>query len=1001
LRIGLWQHTRFVTRASDLGIALAVTAAAAATACEDGPSQSYRPAPPGAEDRVNDGKNPGVVDSNAKNPLDQNFGGQTALDTCVGDKKRQVLTAAFTAPIIPPNFMAGVDLRGKGGEEDYSGLSIDDALDAMHLCQGNTYFDPNDQGYGQTTWGDAKEVWARWVQVSRRMDQFTANPGYTGAFEFDGPEIDTPNDLTKKVKYHFVVAEVPKRSHDGGKTWEDFYVKFDPNTGNLEEHYVQAFANGMIATFDPVQMQFEDDGTPVDCATSGRCNLQRDDTTPGTLYGVRPVGMYIHFPNFSAPPSVGSKPDQMFITPLKLMPFASTPMFLKLDTGGPVAQMDKIGDAGKSCSMHLLMTDQDLEDHCINVYKDGHANHIQARKWFGGIAHDFEHYLHNVQGVGLEFTDLALPWNDVVRDGVTEAKADTASAFFFDIRATGRYLNDSAPNPKKPGSLVKDFHGLSAVFWEFARSVQADISSRLPTAQRHDLGDPACLYPRDAKGNLPPDFDRRSWRPAAGCTGFEGMVTLAAANTGNPQYDKLRQRDVLVNGAAAPLSVNADLGIGFHPGDPAILFCSDPGDIKASLDAGKDPAQVDGCVTGPVWDTAFKRVVSILGQGDVDHLPAEMRDRRYFFRQYGVALVKYMRVAGQYGPDYDATKPIDLSNVTIDEDSLFFDNVGDGEAERVEYVERTAVAKGVPPIDFEYEADVHIGNQRYTHFYQRLDRPEVALYTAVSSGADKDTPGKKPLLLTEVFGSPIFGQIAATPAGKACVAGDASQCPQDGFGRTVDLSPYALAFSGSPLALGTKLVKVTRRREDIRMAELELPNFVTPPAFHEPTAATLDPIHVLVPWVPKSPGIGYSVPVTGQRDDFVTTAQLDFTGITETFTLKVDYVDKDGNPDVEGDGKNVVIKAVQTQDFLGRVFLCRDPATGDLLTTRMYDSAEFIVEWLKNHPGAQDACKIIVRYSPYNNYPDIVTSLVNGVKVGVNQGGGYGRVVDATLYLPQ
>jgi hypothetical protein len=41
-----------------------------------------------------------------------------------------------------------------------------------------------------------------------------------------------------------------------------------------------------------------------------------------------------------------------------------------------------------------------------------------------------------------------------------------------------------------------------------------------------------------------------------------------------------------------------------------------------------------------------------------------------------------------------------------------------------------------------------------------------------------------------------------------------------------------------------------------------------------------------------------------------------------------------------------------------------------------------------------------VRYSPYDNYPDYITSLTAGVRLDIEQGGGYGRVVDATVYVP-
>jgi hypothetical protein len=66
----------------------------------------------------------------------------------------------------------------------------------------------------------------------------------------------------------------------------------------------------------------------------------------------------------------------------------------------------------------------------------------------------------------------------------------------------------------------------------------------------------------------------------------------------------------------------------------------------------------------------------------------------------------------------------------------------------------------------------------------------------------------------------------------------------------------------------------------------------------------------------------------------------------------------------------------------------------------MYTSVDDITAWLQAHPTAQDNCSIIIRYSPYNNYPDYITSLTNGVRLGIDQGAGKGRVTDVTVFTP-
>ena len=43
---------------------------------------------------------------------------------------------------------------------------------------------------------------------------------------------------------------------------------------------------------------------------------------------------------------------------------------------------------------------------------------------------------------------------------------------------------------------------------------------------------------------------------------------------------------------------------------------------------------------------------------------------------------------------------------------------------------------------------------------------------------------------------------------------------------------------------------------------------------------------------------------------------------------------------------------------------------------------------------------MVVRFSPFGNYPDFISSLKYGVMVGINQGGGKGRVIDAQFWIP-
>jgi hypothetical protein len=199
------------------------------------------------------------------------------------------------------------------------------------------------------------------------------------------------------------------------------------------------------------------------------------------------------------------------------------------------------------------------------------------------------------------------------------------------------------------------------------------------------------------------------------------------------------------------------------------------------------------------------------------------------------------------------------------------------------------------------------------------------------------------------------------------------------------------------------------------------------------TSASFTP---LTPWLEVGGGetvnggpVGFSIPEDGNRDQFLTTGQLDFTGVLEAYV--VDYVpwtdpvqpscvsngacnagyscDPNSNLCVTNDN-TIRIEALEGQDFLGQVFLCTDPTTGDVLHLGMYDSANTMLQWLANHPGssqsqsgtssAQQACSIIVRTSPYDTAVDRVASLSTGVNVNFSGGQGQGRVTDVVVFDP-
>jgi hypothetical protein len=425
------------------------------------------------------------------------------------------------------------------------------------------------------------------------------------------------------------------------------------------------------------------------------------------------------------------------------------------------------------------------------------------------------------------------------------------------------------------------------------------------------------------------------------------------------------------------------------------------------VNKGDCNSTVDG-PGGPLWDASLQRVLRIMGKGDIFNLPSDVRDRRYFFRWYAIALIKYLKGVGEHGANLS---PQQVADTKIDLESLFFDNNFQNAFDKAEYVERGHMDAAHPvPLDFEYGSDTKVANQRYTNWFRRLSRPELALFQSMQTDRTRPPGAENNVLLTNLFGSPVLknaysSYACATAHGAGCEM-DALPPPDTTLNGTPLASPYPGAWSKTVWSVGQRdpkageaTVRIVETYPDLQAAKVEIPALDDPYDLKGKST----PIQVLVPWLRKAPGVGFSVPVSGTRDKAITTAQLNFAGVTSTFAVDFDYaIDPDTNrPYVDAQGKPtnaIKIYAIETQDFLGEVFLCQDPKTKDILHARMYTSVGHILDWLTSHPGAQDSCDIVVRYSPYNNYPDFITSRANGVKLNISQGTGFGRVVDATLY---
>jgi hypothetical protein len=183
----------------------------------------------------------------------------------------------------------------------------------------------------------------------------------------------------------------------------------------------------------------------------------------------------------------------------------------------------------------------------------------------------------------------------------------------------------------------------------------------------------------------------------------------------------------------------------------------------------------------------------------------------------------------------------------------------------------------------------------------------------------------------------------------------------------------------------------------------------------DPTSAkpaTDKTISALLPFLPKGAGVGFPVTIDGSRDKFYNTNQMTFTG--ETLDATLDFESVAFNTADGGVTTGNVVRAVESTNYLGLAFACVQTSIGpdaahplrvaagqpDVLAVRMYENADDLLEYLKIYPSATAACGIQIKYSPYGNYADYISSLQYGVRFGLTPGFGGAVVTDLTLFDP-
>jgi hypothetical protein len=525
-----------------------------------------------------------------------------------------------------------------------------------------------------------------------------------------------------------------------------------------------------------------------------------DNSQGQTIFGFRPLVIYFEGVSGVPQPAL-STPTVIYNFFSKFEPYAYLPQNLALDATGPVAVgIPRGARAGGSCqttadcpngsacsankcyqtcSQHIGATFKDIKTDCIEVHgpagNPDMVDQVNLNKMLYGLGHDQEHFSSNNIGVNQNFTSKAVSESPdkVLLDSDTPSDDDLAQDFFFDLRARGHTLNDYQ------ASGAPDYRGSAMIYIEWARLMLIDINQQMKAAGMipknqppKRLGDPTCT----GFGANGPNF-------APGCSGIEGLIIPDAAAYGLPPPDFTK--DASCANAATCLDPGSSWDIGefyaasiLKPGDIVGGFCVDPGSFT------------DCSTINSPWYTAQQWVLRLVGNGNLNQVPSELRDRRYYFKWFSVAYLKYLKAYSDFGDkanrdNYPCSTsvdptcmnggigPNDVMNQLIDRESLFFDsnNQGGGNGfDKFEYIDREYIGHGQEgtsaekwnwvPFDFEYGSDLVSGNQRYDNWYRRMDREEIAMYATMLEDRDHHTPGQENNVnITNLFGTQLLPSI--------------------------------------------------------------------------------------------------------------------------------------------------------------------------------------------------------------------------------------------------
>ncbi|MFI5296860.1 MAG: hypothetical protein ACHREM_02085 [Polyangiales bacterium] len=986
-------------------LAMSIFASLAGVACEDGPNDPYVAAPANAGSVWNNAPDAGGYSSDATGSFEAATGSTTKIDICTTDQITTQRGIFFKAPIQPPGLAAGMDLAGgpagdgksgwnlttaatwkyDGAKESWKGMTIDQAQVKDLLCQGS----PSEVfvGISGMAWGDTAEVQAVYAQDTRKVSELVFSLGYLGSLDYTsdpkGPYGNKAYSLELKNPTPIQVQSPPG---SGSPVDWTFTWNYPGKPGTVGKA-INEMWDALRYTFAPAVPR------TTDCLSSGECASRQLQGQNGK-WSFPYIGLFIYVnAGWESPGTSANTFNYVRLDLLKILPFSDGNVTMQLDATGPYLDRKGLGDTGQTeCKFTFGMTYKDFISNCVQTASDATINAANQAKIDGGRTHSDETFQIDLAGIDPQFT-ATLTDTQIVGDKDKPQDTDTGYSLTIDQTTIGGIANDYKNNDTTTG--VKDLHGIGYVTLETAKLVQDYLVLQgVVTAK---IGDAEC-----ASG---------ATKTAAGdtCSGLEGILTSTPATALTGTYTSMAMNAAGVDAG----KYGAGIKVGLRPATWHSYFCTDN--------------TYANCVgDGSNYFKAFEDQLALtLGA----NLPQNVASQRFIFQQFMFASVKYFKATGEFGA-YPTMAQVDGEAVNIDD--LYFDSEGTG-YEDAKYVDRTFVNKSnKDPLVITTAANLTGGTVDRWAFTQHNYRGEKALYTVLADNPT-DHPGATSLLLANMVGAPMLtyaygsykcATVISTTSPNFASCGQLAPVNQfgeplyknyaDAFGNSfLSLPPGGMLGGGAQVPVPVTIDESTYVLE--QNAYSTIPIWSAPfggvPGVNGNTNTKTGDYKVLVPFVPKGAGVGFPVTIDGSRDGFINTYLLDFTGGATGFlggsisaTLFYDHAFATDADSGVVSPNGILVKGIDTNDYLGLVFPCAEiNASGtayDVMGVRMYENAITITNYLATYPTAAQDCDIIIKYSPYGNYADYITSRANGIRMGFSPGSGGSVVTDLTVYDP-